>query len=303
MIRYLLIIAAAIAPISKGCHKTLYAQAPQQQAMIAEIKSKLDALSANIEANKPTTPPPVTPPPANAQPTLTTPITGKTWTLSFADEFSGTKLDTAKWNYLPHWGTSVVNGGLGDTIGNGGQLEFTGSIMRLRADRQSNGRWRTSVITTMGKQFQTYGFFEARLKLPRGSGMWPGWWLMREDKVWPDGEVDMLESNGYWPKLYAPNFHWVDSSGTHRSQALYYQGNGDLGADFHVYGCHWQAGRFDFYLDGKLIHTVANQYVTKVPMYILLSLEISNGGSTWPAPNSNNPSPAFYDVDYIRAWK
>lgn len=302
MLRWFALLLCFMAPL--GCQPAL-AQQAQQQAIISAIRSQLDALSKNIDENQPTptpTPDPDPPPPAKLQPVLATPIAGKTWEVTFADEFTGSKLDTTKWNYLPHWGTTVVNGGLGNTIGNGGQLEFSGNVMTLRANRQPDQRWNTSVITTMGKANQIYGFFEMRAKLPKGSGAWPGFWLMREDKVWPDGEVDIMESNGNWPKLWAPNYHWVEN-GQHESAAKYWQGNGDLSEAFHVYGCNWQNGRLDYYFDGKLEHSIVTPGVMKVPMYMLLSLEISNGGSSWPAPNASTPNPMRYEVDYVRAWK
>ena len=49
-----------------------------------------------------------------------------------------------------------------------------------------------------------YGYFEARLKLPKGKGTWPAFWMLPDPFTsWPDGgEIDIMEEVGYDPDVY-----------------------------------------------------------------------------------------------------
>ena len=58
-------------------------------------------------------------------------------------------------------------------------------------------------MQTQGKQAWTYGYFEARLKMPNAENgsLWPAFW-MSPDKAkyggWPrSGEIDVLETRSY----------------------------------------------------------------------------------------------------------
>src|SRR5262249_34953865 len=62
---------------------------------------------------------------------------------------------------------------------------------------------------------QAYGRFEARIKIPRGQGIWPAFWMMGDDVArvdWPDcGEIDIMENIGREPgmvygSLHAPSY-------------------------------------------------------------------------------------------------
>ena len=57
-------------------------------------------------------------------------------------------------------------------------------------------------IRTKGKVTMKYGYIEARIKLPAGTGLWPAFWLLPEnnfrDTWWPSsGEIDIMENAPY----------------------------------------------------------------------------------------------------------
>src|SRR5678815_1955174 len=60
-------------------------------------------------------------------------------------------------------------------------------------------------INTRALFEQARGRFEARIKLPRGQGMWPAFWLLGANAAtvgWPDcGEIDIMESRGQEPNI------------------------------------------------------------------------------------------------------
>lgn len=281
------------------------------QDLAADLRAKMAVTQASFnvletEINLQVPPPPPPPPlPITPLPLLNSPIAGKSWVLSFRDEFDAGKLDLAKWNQSPFWittnGGSINNSGLFQV--DGSQYEFTGTMLRIRSDRQADGKWKTAAISAHDKFSQLGGFFEACIRLPKGSGQWPGWWTMPADRNW-DIEIDICESNGFWPRLHAPNLHAKDAAGNWQVFPKYDQTGPDYSQAFHVFGVHWVPGvQLDYYRDGAIVHTIKNSLVPKRPMYPLFSLEVSNGGTSWPSPNAASPSPAYLDIDWCRCWK
>lgn len=77
------------------------------------------------------------------------------------------------------------------------------------------------------RQSWTYGYFEARMKLPRGKGTWPAFWLMPEKgDIWPDdGEIDIMEEVGYRPNWVVSTIHckaYYHSIGTQKNRREVY---------------------------------------------------------------------------------
>ena len=77
--------------------------------------------------------------------------------------------------------------------------------------------------------------FAARIKLPRGHGMWPAFWTYGEP--WPtQGEIDILEFRGGEPDKYQSNiFYGVEAAkNINKKTESYHDIGEDLTADFHV---------------------------------------------------------------------
>ncbi|MGE0537579.1 MAG: family 16 glycosylhydrolase [Pirellulales bacterium] len=221
------------------------------------------------------------------------------WTLTLADEFSGTALDATKWNPNYFWTPTVINGELQDYLP--GQVTVGGGVARMRAE-PAGARYKSGVISSFGKFSQAYGFFEARLKWPAGPGTWPTFWLYPEDGSWPP-EIDIMEANGYRPQMTWPNYHWLDGA-AHRSNPTYLDAGVNLTADFHTYGLLWQPGLLVWYLDGQEIKRVSGSHVTGKPMHINLNLAIAPPGNPgMPTPDATTKFPADLQIDYVRVWK
>ena len=60
-------------------------------------------------------------------------------------------------------------------------------------------------LKTKGLFAQRYGRFEARIRIPRGQGMWPAFWMLGTDidsVGWPrSGEIDIMENIGREPAI------------------------------------------------------------------------------------------------------
>jgi beta-glucanase (GH16 family) len=236
-------------------------------------------------------PPPPTPIATAAPPP---PATGFT----FVDEFNGAGLAAA-------WKTSCGSSVWGpETTGWDPQLStVSGGVLHVNAQRIGPNSWRGGLVDTWSSFSQRYGWFEARIQIPKGAGLWPAFWALQHNPSLGGcgngpGELDVMEilanpigaRNGEDASLLFQTVH--DSSG---GQQMSWTRSVDLSAGFHVYGMEWRAGYIDYYLDG--VRTT--RYTGPMPngsMYVLLNLAV--GG--WPGPSDvNTPSPASMLVDWV----
>src|SRR5688572_8269617 len=137
------------------------------------------------------------------------------WALVWSDEFegpAGALVDATKWvhDIGGHgWGNNELqtytDRGRNASLGGDGTLQirafnedFTGPDGRRRL-------FTSARIKTLGRFDQVYGRFEARLRVPRGQGMWPAFWMMGADfdeVGWPRcGEIDVMENLGREPQV------------------------------------------------------------------------------------------------------
>ena len=133
-----------------------------------------------------------------------------TYKLVWSDEFNGaagTALDTAKWTYDVGgngWGNSELeyytNGTANAAMDGNGNLAIT-----VKKESMSGMNYTSARVKTLGLESWTYGRIEARIKIPKGQGMWPAFWLLGTDintNSWPAcGEIDVMENVGKEPDV------------------------------------------------------------------------------------------------------
>src|SRR2546422_10602510 len=72
-------------------------------------------------------------------------------------------------------------------------------------------------LLTGGKFTHQYGHVEARIKIPRGQGMWPAFWMLGDNigtVGWPQsGEMDIMENIGSEPSINHGSMHGPGYSG------------------------------------------------------------------------------------------
>ena len=233
------------------------------------------------------------------------------WKLKFRDEFSDTNLDTSKWHKCFWWADQtcsiVSNGEL--ELYNPDDVYIQNGMLRMRAQKRDMVGWNgqtyhytSGMVMTGGQKGSTspgftftYGYAEARIRIPAGQGLWPAFWLLPADYTWPP-EIDVMEILGHEPSITHMTFHF---SGGQQG----YSWNGpDFSASWHVIGVDWEPGSIVWYVDGiERARYTNSSTVPSKPMYLLLNLAV---GGTWPgSPDSNTPFPSYYDVDYIRVWQ
>ena len=157
----------------------------------------------------------------------------------------------------------------------------------------------SGVITTNHSFSQLYGYFEMRAELPQGTGMWPAFWMLPQQHVWPP-ELDPLEAfgaSGPDGDGGAYSFHngQVETGG---GQGQWNDTNGaNLYTQFNTFGVDWEPDTLTFYFNGVAYQTIATPAGFDQPMYLLANLAV--GGHWAGAPIGES---ADMLIDYIRAY-
>jgi beta-glucanase (GH16 family) len=244
------------------------------------------------------------------------------WILTWSDEFNapdGSTADSQKWtfktggngwgnNELEYYTTSPRNAHQehGALVIEAVREPYTGPD-GVKRDYTS------ARLSTKGKFSQAYGRFEARIKMPRGQGIWPAFWMLGDniDKVpWPDcGEIDIVENLGREPSIAHGTIHGPGYSGVHGIGSAFSLSEGKhFSDDFHVFAVEWEPQEIRFYVDENLYATRRPSdlpsdahWVYDHPFFILLNLAVGGG---WPGnPDSTTEFPQRMYIDYVRVYK
>jgi beta-glucanase (GH16 family) len=243
--------------------------------------------------------------------------------LVFADEFngaSGSSIDSTKWTMQTGgngWGNRELqfytDSRENAYLDGKGRLVIKTIIQDLPlSDKCWYGqcKYTSARLMTKNKFDQTYGRFEARIKIPRGIGMWPAFWMLGNDidKVhWPQcGEIDIMENIGREPSTVHGTIHGPGYSGANGIGAPYsLLKNKAFADDFHVYSTVWTEDQINFYVDAHLYKTVTpkdlpGQWVYDHPFFMILNLAV---GGNWGGPPDNaTVFPQTMIVDYVRVY-
>jgi beta-glucanase (GH16 family) len=190
----------------------------------------------------------------------------------------------------------------------GDELQLVAHVRRgLRNGGIESGMLRSRWI---GK----YGYYEIRMKVPRGRGLWPAFWLNPEDQRWPP-EIDVVEVVNNGRDTTRNSFHNVlpgrrDAKVVERISQLdkwgSYRPGFDYADDFHRFAVEWTPELVRHYVDDVLVAERPFEWVHEDgrdagPAHVLVNLAV---GGKWPeAPTSERDFPAILRVDWIRVWQ
>jgi beta-glucanase (GH16 family) len=216
------------------------------------------------------------------------------WHQVFADDFTGSALDSSKWRL--YWGQPGGDpGGWFDPAHvsvSGGQMVLAGY-----RDPADGGKWATAGVSSSPGLVQTYGKYLVRFRFDSGVGiahailLWPG------DNSWPP-EIDFSEDNGANRQTtYATLHYGANNTQVQRKVAV------DL-TQWHTLGVEWTPGRLVYTLDGKPWSTVTGPQVPAVPMTLDIQTQAwACGTSTWEqCPNATTPAHVNLYVDWVVAY-
>lgn len=241
----------------------------------------------------------------------------------FFDEFngeSGESFDGTKW-------TAETGGG---GWGNEELQYYTGEIDNVRLDGKGNIELRavplgassqltcwygkcqftSARLITKGKYSFRYGRAEARIKVPKGVGVWPAFWMLGDDidkAGWPNcGEIDIMEFIGREPSTVYGTVHGPGYSGGNGiSRSFSLRNSEPLSSDFHTFAAEWTDDRISWFVDGKLYGSVSRKDLPKGTKWVFdhsyfLILNFAVGGK-WPgSPTASSSFPQSMLIDYVR---
>jgi beta-glucanase (GH16 family) len=231
--------------------------------------------------------------------------------LDWSDEFDGKALDHGKW-VEELGGHGFGNNELQFYTARRENLRVEDGKLVIEARREDReGRQYTSArIKTAGLFERTHGRYEARIRIPRGQGIWPAFWLLGADcktTGWPRcGEIDIMENIGKEPGMVHGTIHGPGFSGEHAFGGPNSLESGAFADGFHVFAVEWEPREIRWYRDGILYHTarpdlVKGEWVYEHPFFVILNLAV---GGDWPGnPDAATSFPQRMLVDYVRVYR
>ena len=246
------------------------------------------------------------------------------WIPTWSDEFegaAGSSFDPAKWvaeTGGEGWGNKERQFYTARTenvaLDGSGHLVITALEEPANTERRcwyGTCRYTSARLKTKGKFVQAYGRFEARIKIPRGQGIWPAFWMLGDniDAVgWPkSGEIDIMENIGREPTSVHGTIHGPGYSGANGIGGPF-TSPVPFADDFHVYSVEWTPGEIRWVVDEKEYRrtTPSNlpsgaAWVFDHPFFILLNVAV---GGEWPGePDATSVYPQQMLVDYVRVYR
>jgi len=224
--------------------------------------------------------------------------------LVFSDEFGGGQLDTTKWSTRGPWNVQWFADSHQQQAFVPEAVQLSGGFAHLVASRSRGntaGQPFASGSLTTRRTF-TRGYFETRVTVPAGKGLWPAFWLTSSTR-WPP-EWDIFEIVDGVDHVYLhplPGGKRQLIGGVAGEESAYTVPN-QYGVS-HVYGFQWTSTQLAWFVDGVPIQRYAVDATSGVGDAFWLNISLQVGGD-WPgAPDSTTPFPADMKVDYVRVYQ
>jgi beta-glucanase (GH16 family) len=212
------------------------------------------------------------------------------YTLAWADEFNGTSLDLSQWDYRTDtkmWSHQAPE-----------NVSVADGKLIITVKKEANGKHTGGGVISK-RQFE-YGYYEARFKVPPGSGWHTSFWAMiynAKDTVPAKAqEIDFCEQDSVKTTTYSAGVIAWDQKG-HGYGRKHVQ-TPDVAADFHVWGCEFTPTVVRFFFDGKLTHETDATKFKQGPQNIWLTCIASPLGGTKHVDDKQLPATA--EFDYVR---
>jgi beta-glucanase (GH16 family) len=238
------------------------------------------------------------------------------WKLVFQDEFDGTTLDLNKWSTRHIYENETLDHFNDELQRYRDTHKISDGVLSLIASKAEDGLFSSGMI----RSYQTfyYGYFEARVFLPKGKGIWPAFWLVgdydSEGKTWHPPEIDIFEyvDNGVEDRdnmlhstpldsTGAGSFSFMGPSFRLRYREMY--AAKPLNESWHTAGLVWTPSGVSFFWDGQRIYTRSYSWLRSdgqlgPPAQVILNFAI---GGTWAGRHGidDKAFPQAFKIDYV----
>lgn len=241
--------------------------------------------------------------------------------LVWEEQFQGDSLNRKDWNVELHE-VGWVNNEWEEYIDSPETIYLKDGKLCLRAIKRMDENGKASYVSgrvaTQYKHDCTYGIFEARLKVPKGKGLLPAFWLMTTDEdeygVWPRcGEIDIMEVLGHDTTTNYGTIHY--GLPHQQSQGKITLEQGSFSEEFHTFQFQWEPGKLSWYVDGELFYTTDDWHCSREevgeipfpapfnhPFYIILNLAVGGNWVGYPDETTDFEN-AVYEIDYVKVYQ
>lgn len=183
------------------------------------------------------------------------------YTLVWSDEFNEGSVPGSDWVH-ENWAAGYVNNELqtytDKTVDGKRTTEIKDGFLNINCFKGSDGKIYSGRINAKPSTGWLYGYFEARICLPKGKGTWPAFWMMPcnvdwGSNPWPKcGEIDIMEEVGADPDEVSSSLHTENYNHTKNTQKTHAMHCAGAEGEFHTYAVEWTEDAITTYVDGKV---------------------------------------------------
>jgi beta-glucanase (GH16 family) len=240
------------------------------------------------------------------------------WQLAWQDEFDGEAIDPSNWTFdIGGWGWGNGEAQFYTDRPENARVEHGLLVIEARQEQYENKYYTSARLKTQGLREFQYGRIEARMRVPRGAGTWPAFWMLGADfdrdpndpikSNWPHvGEIDVMEHVGREPDLILGTIHgpgYAGAGGLTRWNRQSY----DIADDFHTYAVEWDRDGIRWFYDGELYFDLGRdavgqrEWVFDRPFFLIVNLAL---GGILPGPiGLDTEFPLRLYVDHVRVYQ
>lgn len=237
--------------------------------------------------------------------------------LVWHDEFDKGKSLGSDWTHeiqKPGWVNNELQEYINGSVDGKAVTELVDGKLNINCFKGLNGGIYSGRVYAKVNEGWLYGYFEARILLPKGKGTWPAFWMMPVNNnfstnPWPGcGEIDIMEEVGVDPNIVSSSIHCTAYNHTINTQKTAARNIGTAESEYHVYACEWTPDYLKFFVDGTELMTFKNEGTGKnvwpftYHFYPILNLA---WGGAWGGYKGVDESalPITMKVDYVRVFQ
>lgn len=239
--------------------------------------------------------------------------------LVWNDEFNdGSELNSSDWRHEVQksgWVNNELQNYVNGTADGKRVTEIADGRLYIHCFKGSDGKIYSGRVYAHESEGWKYGIVEARIKLPKGKGTWPAFWMMPcnndfSKTPWPlCGEIDIMEEVGVDANKTSSSLHTDAYNHVKKTQKTAEQFTEGAEDGFHVYRLEWSENNITTYVDGNKLLSFDNDGKGDVktwpfnkPFYVILNLA---WGGDWGGYKGVDESvlPVTMEVDYVRVFQ